>query len=411
MHMLEQNDDKNEVSYLKAKLFEKERIEAFLRAEVKELWAVIHTLERFPLYKFYVKLAKIYSRILNRNPLVQTETHTEVSSQKISNIKETLDVLFITPSNNTELGGISSAYKLITGLATNNLKVKVHPLNFDPTINKPDLEINLSELLNTKYKVIVICGSEAATFCIERNLLNNCKSILFLQGPDFYFDSNWKNSENFIKCILNSDLVLAISPYMKKIAEFYGAKKVQAIPFGLDTANYFMSSQKKEKIVLVPCRANKDKGTHLVVPILHEIKKYGWKVVGFGELPDINMAKEFNDFRGRLTGQELGGLFRSSMALLDPSLIEGLGLVALESAACGCVPIVSSRHSYVDLFKNSEKPYIEIPNFLDPKLVVETLNEIQKQNNFEVYSKRVLEYKWENGFTNSLRIIQELIGE
>ena len=123
------------------------------------------------------------------------------------------------------------------------------------------------------------------------------------------------------------------------------------------------------------------------------------------------MAKEFNDFRGRLTGQELGGLFRSSMALLDPSLIEGLGLVALESAACGCVPIVSSRHSYVDLFKNSEKPYIEIPNFLDPKLVVETLNEIQKQNNFEVYSKRVLEYKWENGFTNSLRIIQELIGE
>ena len=64
--MLEQNDDKNEVSYLKAKLFEKERIEAFLRAEVKELWAVIHTLERFPLYKFYVKLAKIYPRILNR---------------------------------------------------------------------------------------------------------------------------------------------------------------------------------------------------------------------------------------------------------------------------------------------------------------------------------------------------------
>jgi glycosyltransferase involved in cell wall biosynthesis len=83
----------------------------------------------------------------------------------------------------------------------------------------------------------------------------------------------------------------------------------------------------------------------------------------------------------------------------------------LESAACGCVPIVSSRHSYEELFNKSEKPYIEIPNFLDPKLVVDTLNQIEKQNNFEIYSKIVLEYEWEKGFTSSLTAIQELIGK
>ena len=118
------------------------------------------------MYKFYVKLAKIYSRILNRNILVQTQTHVEVSSQKISNIKETLDVLFITPSNNTELGGKSSAYKLITGLATNNLKIKVHPLNLNPTIIKSGLEINLSDLLTTKYRVIVMCARKLQLFVL-----------------------------------------------------------------------------------------------------------------------------------------------------------------------------------------------------------------------------------------------------
>lgn len=409
--MPRQNDDKNEVSYLKAKLFEKERIEAFLRAEVQDLWKVIHTFERFPLYKFYIKVANIYSRIVQKKTFVQPQANIDVPSQKIADIKESLDALFVTPSNNSELGGISSAYKLLRGLETNDLNVRIHPLNFDPTIAKSDLDIDFTELLKIKYKVIVICGSEAATFCIEQNLLNNNKSILFLQGPDFYFDSNWNNSENFIKCISDSDLVLAISPYMKKIAEFYGAKKVKSVPFGLDTSVYFMTSEKKEKIVLVPCRANKDKGTHLVVPILNEIKKYGWKVVGFGELPDINMAKEFDDFRGRLTSKELADLFRSSKALLDPSLVEGLGLVALESAACGCVPIVSYRHSYEDLFNKSEKPYIEIPNFLDPKLVVDTLNQIEKQNNFEIYSKIVLEYEWEKSFASSLTVIQEMIGK
>jgi glycosyltransferase involved in cell wall biosynthesis len=308
-----------------------------------------------------------------------------------------------------EIGGITSAYELAHYLNAMSLSAKVHALSVDPSEKSNQISINRDQLENANFKLIVVCGSEAANFVDQEKMTFGRRIVLFMQGPDQYFEMNWVSASRFTDLISKSDLVIAISPYVASIALFYGAKKILTAPFGIDKDIFFSDNNKKEKIVLVPCRANRDKGTHLVIPLINHLRKEGWKIIGFGELPDLNMAGEFDDFLGRITKSQLGNWLRRSKILLDPSLIEGLGLIPLEAAACGCVPIINSRNSYQGLFNSNFKPFVEVPNYLDPQLIMDTIIQIDKDNNYDAYSKSVLELDMNSGLNNSYFAIKELL--
>jgi glycosyltransferase involved in cell wall biosynthesis len=406
--MAEEFEDKNQISELKARLFEKERIEEYLRAEVKELWKVIRVVQDFPLYSIYVRVANLYYKVVKKSKKIKNSDNTIVEKYVNDDVKD-FDVLFIVPSNKLEIGGITSAYELAHYLNAMSLSAKVHALSVDPSEKSNQISINRDQLENANFKLIVVCGSEAANFVDQEKMTFGRRIILFMQGPDHYFEMNWASASRFTNLISKSDLVIAISPYVATIASFYGAKKIVTAPFGIDKDIFFADKKKKEKIVLVPCRANRDKGTHLVIPLINHLRKEGWKIIGFGELPDLNMAGEFDDFLGRITKSELGNWLRRSKILLDPSLIEGLGLIPLEAAACGCVPIINSRNSYQGLFNSNFKPFVEVPNYLDPQLIMDTIIQIDKDNNYDAYSKSVLELDMNSGLNNSYLAIKELL--
>jgi glycosyltransferase involved in cell wall biosynthesis len=406
--MAEEFENKNQISDLKARLFEKERIEEYLRAEVKELWKVIRVVQDFPLYSIYVRVANLYSKVVKKSKKIKNSDNTIVEKYVNDDVKD-FDVLFIVPSNKLEIGGITSAYELAHYLNAMSLSAKVHALSVDPSEKSNQISINRDQLENANFKLIVVCGSEAANFVDQEKMTLGRRIVLFMQGPDQYFEMNWVSASRFTDLISKSDLVIAISPYVASIALFYGAKKILTAPFGIDKDIFFSDNNKKEKIVLVPCRANRDKGTHLVIPLINHLRKEGWKIIGFGELPDLNMAGEFDDFLGRITKSELGNWLRRSKILLDPSLIEGLGLIPLEAAACGCVPIINSRNSYQGLFNSNFKPFVEVPNYLDPQLIMDTIIQIDKDNNYDAYSKSVLELDMNSGLNNSYLAIKELL--
>ena len=406
--MTEEFEKKNQISYLKARLFEKERIEEYLRAEVKELWKVIKVVQDFPLYSIYVRIANLYSKVGKKSKELKNSEKTVV--EKYVNVEiQNFDVLFIVPSNKLEIGGITTAYELADYLNAMKLSTKIHALSVDPSEKSNQISLNRNQLEKASFKIIVVCGSEAANFVEQEKMTFGRKIILFMQGPDHYFEMNWASASSFTDLISKSDLVIAISPYISTIASFYGAKKIVTAPFGVDKEIFFADNKKKEKIILVPCRANRDKGTHLVIPLINQLRKEGWKIIGFGELPDLNMAGEFDDFLGRITKTELGNWLRRSKILLDPSLIEGLGLIPLEAAACGCVPIINSRNSYQGLFDSSFNPFVEVPNYLDPQLIIDKINQIDKENNYDAYSKSILELDMNSGLNNSYLAIKELI--
>jgi len=406
--MPEEFETKNEISELKARLFEKERIEAYLRSEVSELWKVIKVIQEFPLYSLYLRISKLYSKF---NRIVKNSEVIKIDESSFNQINspQVFDVLFVVPSSKLEIGGIVSAHDLANYLNSKAINTKVLALNVDPSVNRSEISINVTELQNANYKAVVVCGSEASNFIDLKEIALNKKIILFMQGPDHYFEMNWEIASNFIGLISKSDLVIAISPYIKSIAKFHGAKKILTAPFGLDKNIFYGSDTKKEKIILIPCRANRDKGTHLVIPIISDLRKQGWTIIGFGELPDLTMAREFDDFLGRITKNELGNLLRRSRILLDPSLIEGLGLLALEAAACGCVPIINSRNSYQGLFDSGFKPFVEIKNYLDPQLIIDKIIQIEKDNNYDIYTRTLFELDMNSGFNNSYLAIKELL--
>ena len=403
---------KNELSVLKARLYEKERIEEYLRAEVNELWSAINSTNASFLYKFFlfgIKIGRRIKRILKSN--VYSENKSSIVTNSISDEETTYEVIFVIPSNKVELGGIKSSFELAKFFSQNSLTLKIVYLNHDPTGIISETVIHKSKAKNLVTKAVVACGSEATTYLSSSESFVFDKKVAFIQGSDQYFNLTWDQAVKYIDFISESDLVLAISPHIAKVAKFYGAKNIVTIPLGLDLNNFYYQDTQREKIIVVPCRSNIEKGTRLIIPLILKLRELGWTVIGFGDLPDLNMANEFDDFLGRITPVQLGDLLRKSQFMLDPSFMEGLGLTPLEAAACGCVPIIGARASYKELFKQGDEPFFELPNFLEPDEVIKKVMNIRHLEYSKTFSELVLGVDWSSGYEKALNEVLNIIGE
>ena len=416
MEMIEKPSEENETSFLKARLNEKDRIEEFLRAENKELWTAINSSNASYLFKAFLFANKIRRYVKNRfvylsNILSKSKAHSKSSESSNFEVRKDLfcDIIFVIPTNKIELGGLKSSFELANYIADKGLSVKIVYLNHDPTGVYSEMVVNKSDAKNLACNLVVVCGSEASEYLTSIESFKFSKSVLFMQGPDHYFESDWSRSLKFINMLEKSDLTLAISPYMASFSKFYGAKNVATVPFGLDLTSFYYENTAKQKTIVIPCRANIDKGTHLVIPLIPKLRKLGWRVIGFGDLPDIKMATYFDDFLGRVSKVELGKIFRESTILLDPSFIEGLGLIPLEAAACGCIPIIGSRKSYQGLFKVGQEPYLEVSNFLDPDEVLQKIEDVNRTNYSKVFSEYILSVDWAIGYQKAFDEIKSIL--
>jgi hypothetical protein len=410
MGMNHESKATNELSLLKARLYEKERIEEYLRAEVKELWSAINSTNASFLYKvflFGIRIGGRLKRLLKGN--VSSENKSSIVTNSISDEKITYEVIFVIPSNKVELGGIKSSFELAKFFSQNSLTLKIVYLNHDPTGISSESMVHKSKAKNLLSNIVVACGSEATSYLSSSDSFVFNKKVAFIQGSDQYFDSSWTRAAKYLDFILESDLVLAISPYIAKVAKFYGARNIVTIPLGLDLNNFYYQETLREKIIVVPCRSNIEKGTRLIIPLIPKLRELGWTVIGFGDLPDINMANEFDDFLGRITPVQLGDLLRKSQFMLDPSFMEGLGLTPLEASACGCVPIVSARGSYKELFRNGKEPFFEISNFLEPDEIIKKIININPTQYSKNFSELVLSVDWSSGYNSALNEIRLLM--
>jgi glycosyltransferase involved in cell wall biosynthesis len=416
MEMMEKPDEENEASFLKATLSEKDRIEKFLRAENKELWNAINTSNVSFLFKAFLFANRIRKYVkVTFAQFVKIFPHgdslTESSKTGDSKVVKSsfCDIIFVIPTNKIELGGLQSSFELANYISGKGLSVKIVYLNHDPTGVKSDIMFNKSDAKNFTCNLVVVCGSEASDYLSTIESFRFSKSAMFMQGPDHYFESDWSRSLKFMNMLEKSALTLAISPYMARLSKFYGAKNVVTVSIGLDLTSFYYGDTTRQKTIVIPCRANRDKGTHLVIPLIPKLKKLGWRVIGFGDLPDIKMASHFDDFLGRISKVELGRIFRESTVLLDPSFIEGLGLIPLEAAACGCIPIIGTRRSYTGLFKDDEKPYFEVSNFLDPEEVMQKIDDANRTNYSKLFSKYILRVDWANGYQKAFDELKSML--
>jgi glycosyltransferase involved in cell wall biosynthesis len=101
-------------------------------------------------------------------------------------------------------------------------------------------------------------------------------------------------------------------------------------------------------------------------------------------------------------------IFSVSRILLDPSLMEGLGLIPLEAAAAGVVSIITKRHSYEGLFKDNGFPFIEIDDFQMPNNVFDAIEKAMSMNP-KVISDSVKNLNWKNGSLHFVNVVKEFL--
>lgn len=134
----------------------------------------------------------------------------------------------------------------------------------------------------------------------------------------------------------------------------------------------------------------------------------GWKSESIYNLPEKLGIKDKVRFLGRISDQDLVGLYNGATALVYPSLFEGFGLPIIEAFACGCPVITSGVSSMPEvagkaaLLVDPEKEE-EIAGGMFKIIKNDPLREdlIQKGYN------RVKEFDWEKTASETVKIFKE----
>jgi hypothetical protein len=64
-----------------------------------------------------------------------------------------------------------------------------------------DMVVNKSNAKNFTCNLVVVCGSEASDYLSSIESFKFSKSVIFMQGPDHYFETDWSRSLKFIKML------------------------------------------------------------------------------------------------------------------------------------------------------------------------------------------------------------------
>lgn len=145
----------------------------------------------------------------------------------------------------------------------------------------------------------------------------------------------------------NSDHIIAISPFLAKVAEFLYGKKVSYLPLGIDTAIFHSKGgQKPARCRVVTAgtvKGSKNPELFLQLASRHKDADFVWFGDGQSRSFLIEKAKSIGlanlTFPGSLPPEKLAHEFRNSSIFVLTSRSEGVPKVTQEAAACG-LPVV-----------------------------------------------------------------------
>lgn len=144
-----------------------------------------------------------------------------------------------------------------------------------------------------------------------------------------------------------SDHIIAISPFLAKVAEFLYGKKVSYLPLGIET-EIFHSNSRQEPArcrVITAGTVKSSKNPELLLQLAGRYKDADFVWFGDGEMRSILIEKTKSiglanlTFPGSLPSEDLAHEFRNSSVFVLPSHSEGVPKVTQEAAACG-LPVV-----------------------------------------------------------------------
>jgi glycosyltransferase involved in cell wall biosynthesis len=163
-----------------------------------------------------------------------------------------------------------------------------------------------------------------------------------------------------------ADLILTGSEFARSsfLAQGIPASRVAAIPYGVDCAQFTPGTTRRSdgrfRIVYVG-RISYRKGIGYLLHALRQIKRPDMELTLVGNIiGDPSCLTPYSSLFTHLphmSQSRLAAIYRDADLFVFPSLLEGLGLVALEAMGCGC-PVVVSRNGPGDVVRDGVDGYV-----------------------------------------------------
>ena len=326
------------------------------------------------------------------------------------------DVIFISPSNNSEIGGINVLVQLANKLVDSGLKVAFICLNYDPTHSVQNFTILRKESLKLIKEVRIVISSGLEVYEVLSNLEQNLdfKIINLIQGPEYLMDDRFFERKIFEQIYLKSIYNIVVSPFLLKNMNHFEIPNLKSIAFGPDSRIFYDDFLNRDKNLLISCRNEKNKGSELAVSIIPILKDRGWRVFGYGDLDNEKHLSLFDEFYGRISRNELSDLMRKCKVSLDFSTYEGLGLQPIESSMCGCIPVISDRggnQSLEDLVR-TETLWVTTPSVIDIEQILKCIDKASEFSKIDVRrlnEKNLLKLDFSEGYKQLISLIESIL--
>ena len=127
----------------------------------------------------------------------------------------------------------------------------------------------------------------------------------------------------------------------------------------------------------------------------------------YGKLKEMVSEKRYRDkviFWGEASDGELCGLYRHTVALVHPSLMEGFGFTPLEATLSGCPVLVSDIEIFREILGN-------LPCYFDPSSSSDLSDKMKKvydEGKIEIDRSILSKYSWEETARQTLKVYESI---
>ena len=326
------------------------------------------------------------------------------------------DIIFVSPSNNSEIGGINVLIELANKLADSGFRVGFICLNFDPIHSIQNFTILQKESIKyiSETKIVISSGLEVYKVVKELNHFLNFKFINIIQGPEYLMDDKFFKKEIFELIYKESMFNVVVSPFLLANMEHFEIPNLRLITFGPDSRIFYDDFKVRENKMLISCRKEKSKGTELAISLIPILKRHGWEILGFGDLENDNHISLFDEFYGRISRKQLSDLMRKCRVSLDFSTYEGLGLMPIESSMCGCIPVISNRggNQSLESLVRTETLWVTTSTVVDISKILRSISKASEMSTMEVRKsneENLSKLDFQKGFQQLLTLIESIL--
>lgn len=296
--------------------------------------------------------------------------------------KKALDVLFVLPlsKNSYSSGGGNAVFDIVDSLIDAGLNAAILVPNevdtgfFYGRGFMPFTEV--SDLYRLVKSIKQVYATSGPSLSLAKAVANRYGRPLYLfaQGPESFFGDG-ENASNILRSLEMVDGAVTVSSYMSDYCAGLGVPVVAQIEFGPSRYKFFeLTSSRRPNLIAIHVSSHLNKGLSFAVTFGAMAQRLGFEVVYFGVGAKENLP---SSSLGALPWTGLRQLFSEAEFVADFSIFEGLGLLSLEAAFCGCIPIFTRKGGIDSLFIDGDNAII-LPDHTEMQSSLERIRSLTR---------------------------------